>query len=164
MEKVDNILDLPITELNEVPVHILAEEELRRVYEYNGDYLGRGVKGVFIKSYAPPEYPTPCIILLDSTPMDEQIFYFFHEYGHYICHKNNCHCYGSKAEEHAWNHSMKLMMKYGHFLSLILALDCLNKYNTYRKVPQICKDTYDTVVAGEAYNEAKNWVELQSVA
>jgi len=63
-----SILDLPIKEVQEIPIHIVSKNEFKKVYEYEGECSlpsSPNISAYMISSNAPPEYFTPCIIILN---------------------------------------------------------------------------------------------------
>lgn len=140
INKASTILDLPIKEINDIPVYFLNKEEYQTVYEYDGQHIANSkAMASFILSTVPDEYRCPCIIILKKLPIAYQLYVFFHEYSHYLCSKEKCYCaknrwrYYYYDERHAWERSFQFMLYYKCYKSLAIALRVLNDYKTHLK-------------------------------
>lgn len=176
--KVSFLLDLPIKELQDIPVYIFDEEKFKEVYEYGGKYqmTNNFIKGALVFDSSPDEYPSPFIMIKNVRSVAYQLFLFFHEYGHYLCRKEKCEClrrvYLSYlkilSEVHAWDKSFDLMVKYKCYQSILYAFEILDKYDTnrWRNDSYKCGEIYDKITdhllfdddPDTPYFRAKKWV------
>ena len=158
-----SILDLPIKEIHDSDVYILDREEFKRVYEYDDDYTYDDcIKGTMVVGPAPLPYKSPFIIILKKLDIHAQLFYFFHEYGHFACLKKDCYCIYEKreGERHAWETSLKMMLDYKCLPSLLRALRVLDSYKTHSKSTSFYRQLHDTVVSDNrmVIREIKKWI------
>jgi Zn-dependent peptidase ImmA (M78 family) len=81
-----SLWDLPLKELDDIPVYILDKEYLKTIYEYKKCYkFNDKYGGFFGKSNMPDICSAPSIFINKALSIEKQILVFFHEYGHYNC-------------------------------------------------------------------------------
>ena len=125
-QNVSSVLDLPLKEVKDVRIRIVNKNEYKEIYEYNKNNSFRETsRGCFIMGGCDPSLEPPFIMMMDELSIVEQLFVFFHEYGHYQCYTEHCRCfyYGKMmAEKHAWKISFELMLYYKCYQSLVVVL------------------------------------------
>ncbi len=162
---VSSLLDLPIKELQDIPVYIFDKEKFKEVYEHDDVYgmnvYDKSVKGCFLKDNCPDFITLPSIMMVEEMPIENQIFVFFHEYGHYQCYNSKCSCFdfAVSSEMHAWRNSFKLMLHYKCYQGLAQALRILNQYKTHVN-KDYTRDLYDGVVNDmkPLFRQVEKWV------
>ncbi len=164
---VSSLLDLPIKELQNISVNIFDEEKFIEVYEYGNvlgqmDIYNKYIKGCFIRVKCPDFITIPSIMIIEGMSIENQIFTFFHEYGHYQCYNNGCSCldFRLSSERHAWRNSFKLMFYYKCYKSLVIALRVLNNYKKYTNDKSYINDVYHSVITYERplFRQVEKWV------
>lgn len=178
--EVSSLLDIPIKELKNIPVHIVDEDKFEEIYEYGNLERYKNFekmykhnscnKACFITggdTESSEYFTTPFIIILEGLSIEKQIFSFFHEYGHYICYNNKCPCMNIQysSELHAWRNSFELMLHYKCYKSLIIALKLLDKYKKHNgneySDESMRKNIHEGITSSmrPLFRKVKKWVE-----
>lgn len=168
----NSISDLPLKEIQNIPVYIFDRKQFKAIYEYGDQYHCReSIEAYFVSQDCHPLYNPPLIAITEGFSVAHQLFLFFHEYGHYECYNKKCSCiyYKSLSEEHAWRNSFKLMLHYKCYQSLIIALERVKQYKNYfientdtkARDYHLIRDLFLAIEVGRVsylYHKVQKWV------